>query len=120
MLSGKGGKEQLNAAQKVKIAFPNQNNRGAHINVSGGGILKHSPNRENAEKFLDAKARQDIAPAEVPIKKSNFSWIFTPSFLSRSVKKVIEASVLTPPPSIERIYLVFKLNEIYTGKSNAS
>ena len=53
MLSGKGGKEQLNAAQKVKIAFPNQNNRGAHINVSGGGVLKHSPNRENAEKFLE-------------------------------------------------------------------
>ena len=31
MLSGTGGKEQLNAAQKVKIAFPNQNNRGTHI-----------------------------------------------------------------------------------------
>jgi len=53
MLSGKGGEEQLNAAQKVKIAFPNQTNRGAHINISGGGVLKHSPNRENAEKFLE-------------------------------------------------------------------
>ena len=53
MLSGKGGEEQLNAAQKVKIAFPNQTNRGSHINISGGGVLKHSPNRENAEKFLE-------------------------------------------------------------------
>ena len=53
MLSGKGGEDQLNAAKKVKIAFPNQGNRGTHINISGGGILKHSPNRENAEKFLE-------------------------------------------------------------------
>tara|TARA_B100000427_G_scaffold322714_1_gene325117 strand:- start:1074 stop:2126 length:1053 start_codon:yes stop_codon:yes gene_type:complete len=53
MLSGKGGEAQLNAAQKVKIAFPNQTNRGAHVNISGGGVLKHSPNRENAEKFLE-------------------------------------------------------------------
>ena len=28
MLSGKGGEDQLNAAKKVKIAFPNQGNRG--------------------------------------------------------------------------------------------
>ena len=53
MLSGKGGEEQLNAAQKVKIAFPNQLNRGAHVNISGGGVLKYSPNRDNAEKFLE-------------------------------------------------------------------
>ena len=53
MLSGKGGQDQLNAANKVKIAFPNQGNRGTHINVSGGGVLKYSPNRENAEKFLE-------------------------------------------------------------------
>jgi len=53
MLSGKGGQDQLNAANKVKIAFPNQGNRGTHINISGGGVLKYSPNRENAEKFLE-------------------------------------------------------------------
>ena len=53
MLSGKGGEEQLEAAKKVKIAFPNQKNRGTHINISGGGILKHAPNKENAEKFLE-------------------------------------------------------------------
>lgn len=53
MLSGKGGEEQKIAASKLKIAFPNQENRGAHVNISGGGILKHSPNRDNAEKFLE-------------------------------------------------------------------
>jgi iron(III) transport system substrate-binding protein len=53
MLSGKGGTEQQVAAAKLRIAFPNQTNRGAHVNISGGGILKHSPNKENAEKFLE-------------------------------------------------------------------
>ena len=53
MLAGKGGEEQLKAARKLKIAFPNQDNRGAHVNISGGGILKHSPNKDNAEKFLE-------------------------------------------------------------------
>ena len=59
MLSGKGGQDQLNAANKVKIAFPNQGNRGTHINVSGGGVLKYSPNRENAEKFLEFLLSRD-------------------------------------------------------------
>ena len=53
MLSGKGGDEQKKAAEKLKVAFPNQNDRGAHINISGGGILKYSPNKDNAEKFLE-------------------------------------------------------------------
>ena len=53
MLSGKGGDEQQKAAEKLKVAFPNQNDRGAHINISGGGILKYSPNKDNAEKFLE-------------------------------------------------------------------
>ena len=53
MLAGKGGEEQLKAAQKLKIAFPNQDNRGTHVNISGGGILKYSPNKKNAEMFLE-------------------------------------------------------------------
>jgi iron(III) transport system substrate-binding protein len=71
MLSGKGGKEQLNAAQKVKIVFPNQNNRGTHINVSGGGVLKHSPNRENAEKFLEFLLSKE---AQVHIVNNTFEY----------------------------------------------
>ena len=41
------------AAEKVKPIFPNQNNRGTHINISGAGIIKFSKNKENAEKFLE-------------------------------------------------------------------
>ncbi len=53
MLSGKKGPEQQAAAKKVKPFFPNQDNRGTHMNISGGGILKHAPNKANAIKLLE-------------------------------------------------------------------
>ena len=53
MLSGKKGIEQKKAAEKVIPIFPNQLNRGAHINISGAGIIKYSKNKKNAEKFLE-------------------------------------------------------------------
>ena len=53
MLSGSAGKEQQEAAKRVKIHFPNQNDRGVHINISGAGILKNSPNPDNASLFLE-------------------------------------------------------------------
>ena len=39
-------------ADQVGLIFPNQDSFGTHVNISGGGILKHAPNRENAVKFL--------------------------------------------------------------------
>ena len=53
MLSGQKGKEQQEAALKVMPFFPNQNDRGTHMNISGGGVLKNSPNPENAKKLLE-------------------------------------------------------------------
>ena len=53
MLSGKKGPEQQTAAKKVKPFFPNQDNRGTHMNISGGGVLKHAPNKVNAIKLLE-------------------------------------------------------------------
>ena len=53
MLSGQKGKEQKEAAKKVTPYFPNQNDRGTHINISGVGILKNSPNPENALKLIE-------------------------------------------------------------------
>ncbi|MBV1884018.1 MAG: Fe(3+) ABC transporter substrate-binding protein [Pseudomonadales bacterium] len=44
---------QVAAAQKVKVFWPNQSNRGAHINVSGTLITKHSPNPEAAKALLE-------------------------------------------------------------------
>jgi len=53
MLSGQKGKEQKEAAKKVTPYFPNQNDRGTHINISGVGILKNSPNPESALKLIE-------------------------------------------------------------------
>jgi len=53
MLSGKKGPEQQAAAKKVIPYFPNQDGRGTHMNISGGGILKHAPNKANAIKLLE-------------------------------------------------------------------
>ena len=53
MLSGKKGAEQQAAAKKVKPFFPNQDGRGTHMNISGGGILKYAPNKANAIKLLE-------------------------------------------------------------------
>ncbi len=38
--------------ESVKVFFPNQKDRGAHINISGMGLLKNAPNKENAIKFM--------------------------------------------------------------------
>ncbi len=53
MISGKKGKEQQNAAREVKPFFPNQQNRGTHMNISGIGVLTHSPNPKLAVEFIE-------------------------------------------------------------------
>ncbi|MEE3717512.1 Fe(3+) ABC transporter substrate-binding protein [Tumidithrix elongata RA019] len=40
-------------AEKVGMFFPNQSDRGTHVNISGGGVVKTSPNKESAIKFLE-------------------------------------------------------------------
>ncbi|MBB1268614.1 extracellular solute-binding protein [Shewanella sp. SR44-3] len=61
-------------AEAVYINFPNQDNRGAHINVSGMALAKHAPNKAQAIKlmtFLSADlAQQSYAEInmEYPVK----------------------------------------------------
>lgn len=40
-------------ASKVKILFPDQDGKGAHVNISGAGVCKHAKNKANAIKFLE-------------------------------------------------------------------
>ncbi|MBD1162292.1 extracellular solute-binding protein [Pelagibacterales bacterium SAG-MED12] len=48
MLSGNKGAEQQAAAKKVKPFFPNQNDRGTHMNISCAAMVKGAPNKSNA------------------------------------------------------------------------
>lgn len=45
--------EQKTWAAAVNIVFPNQGDRGTHVNVSGIGVTKSSKNKENAMKLLE-------------------------------------------------------------------
>ncbi len=41
------------AAAKIGVVFPNQGNRGTHVNVSGAGVAKNAPHRDAAIRFLE-------------------------------------------------------------------
>ncbi len=45
--------KQIAWANAVEINFPNQDNRGSHVNVSGVSLTKYSPNKENAIKLME-------------------------------------------------------------------
>ena len=45
--------------KKVSVFFPNQNDRGTHINISGAGITKSSKNKKDAIKFLEFLSGSD-------------------------------------------------------------
>jgi len=45
--------EEVEAAKKIGLFFPNQEGRGTHINVSGAGVAKYAPNKENAIRFIE-------------------------------------------------------------------
>lgn len=38
---------------KTAVFFPNQEDRGTHVNISGAGILANAPNADNAVTFLE-------------------------------------------------------------------
>jgi iron(III) transport system substrate-binding protein len=62
------GKMLMDEAQKpwadaVNIIFPNQQDRGAHINISGVAMTKYAPNRDNAlalMNFLSSEQAQSL------------------------------------------------------------
>jgi iron(III) transport system substrate-binding protein len=40
-------------AANLGVIFPNQDGRGSHLNISGAGITKYAPNKDNAVLFLE-------------------------------------------------------------------
>ncbi|HSJ23618.1 MAG TPA: Fe(3+) ABC transporter substrate-binding protein [Longimicrobiales bacterium] len=45
--------EEQRVYRQVGVIFPNQQDRGTHINVSGAGVTAHAPNRENAIRLME-------------------------------------------------------------------
>ena len=73
-------------AAAVQLIFPNQGDRGTHVNISGGGVAKHSKNKDEAVRFLEfltSKTAQDLYGAvnfeypvnpKVPVSVELQSW----------------------------------------------
>ena len=55
LLLSSENEEEINAGKSVSVFFPNQGfgERGSHINVSGIGLSKNSPNKDNAIKLME-------------------------------------------------------------------
>ncbi|MTI30678.1 Fe(3+) ABC transporter substrate-binding protein [Xanthovirga aplysinae] len=45
--------EEVKAGQSVGVFFPNQEDRGTHVNISGIGVTAHAPHEENAVRFIE-------------------------------------------------------------------
>ncbi len=60
-------------AEQVEWLFPNQDGRGAHVNVSGAGVVASAPNRTNGIRFIEylttpeAQAVYAAGNAEYPV-----------------------------------------------------
>ncbi|MES9898337.1 MAG: extracellular solute-binding protein [Sedimenticola sp.] len=53
MMLGSEDDRERAAAEKSAILWPNQADDGTHINISGGGVAKHAPNRADAIRLLE-------------------------------------------------------------------
>jgi iron(III) transport system substrate-binding protein len=45
--------EDRAVVEKLAIVFPNQSDRGTHVNVSGAAVTKHAKNKANAVKLIE-------------------------------------------------------------------
>ena len=64
-------KKERKYAKKISVFFPNQEDRGAHINISGAAVVKYSKNYKNAIKLLEFLASDD---AQELYAKSNHEY----------------------------------------------
>ena len=85
--------------EKVGIVWPNQAGRGAHINISGAGMVKTAKNTDAAIKFLEYLASDD---AQRYFADGNNEW-------------PVVASVVTNNPALEAMGK-FKADTLPLGK----
>lgn len=70
ILSSKNSNDER-IASRIAVFFPNQNNRGSMVNISGAGVLKNSKNKENAQLLLEFMVSPE---AQLMYTKSNFEY----------------------------------------------
>lgn len=70
-LAASDNPEDQAVANKMRIFFPNQRDRGTHVNISGGGIAKYSPNPDVARQFLEHLVSHEVQEL---FAKGNFEY----------------------------------------------
>ncbi len=73
--------EDKKTVEKLGVVWPNQQTQGAHINISGGGMLKTAPNKAAAIKFLEYLASD---AAQLYFADGNNEWPAVPSLKSNN------------------------------------
>jgi iron(III) transport system substrate-binding protein len=63
--------EQQQWAEAIRVVFPNQEDRGAHMNISGAGVLKSSRNKEAAVGLIEFLASPK---AQLRYAQENFEY----------------------------------------------
>lgn len=53
-----GSDTKAGLIDQIAVIFPDQAGAGTHVNVSGAGVTKYAPNRENAIRFLEYMTSQ--------------------------------------------------------------
>lgn len=79
--------EDQKVVAAIGVVWPNQASTGTHINVSGAGVLKNAPNRDNAIRFLEYLASDS---AQLYFADGNNEW-------------PVVASVKTANPALEKL-----------------
>ena len=58
-LLGSDDAQERAVVEGLGILFPNQEGRGTHVNISGAGVTRYAPHRDNAVKFLEYLTSDD-------------------------------------------------------------
>lgn len=68
--------EEVKVAEDLEVFFPNQETTGTHVNVSGAGVVKGSPNQEEAVKFIEFLSSEDV---QKKFSEANYEYPVNPA-----------------------------------------
>jgi iron(III) transport system substrate-binding protein len=73
--------EDRAVAGQVGLVWPDQQGFGTHMNISGGGLMRGAPNRENAIRFLEYLASDE---AQIYFANGNNEWPVVKSAVAKN------------------------------------
>ncbi|MBA6154393.1 Fe(3+) ABC transporter substrate-binding protein [Gelidibacter maritimus] len=76
--------EERKAGESVGIIFPNQDGRGTHVNVSGIGVTKYAPNKDNAIKLMEFLSGDE---AQQVLANLNYEYPINPNAVKADILK---------------------------------